>query len=76
MANKNNNKPSMSDMRLFVMAAYPSLSWKDRLAKMYPRQVAAIYRKMKKKEENEKKYHQIDMWEYMAYLSNKKRKEK
>lgn len=69
--------PTISEMQLYLMSRYPySLKWHKKVSEMPPRQVIAIYKKMKKDEElnlvhphNNSSYHQIDMFEYLASLS-------
>ena len=68
--------PTISEMRLYLMSRYPnSLKWHKKVQNMPTRQVVAIYKKMKRDEENnlvhphnDSNYHQIDMFEYMASL--------
>ena len=68
---------TISDMRLYLMSRYPnSLKWHRKVQKMPTRQVIAIYKRMKELEEknlvhpsNDSSYHQIDMFEYMASLT-------
>lgn len=69
--------PTISEMRLYLMSRYPnSLKWHKKVQNMPTRQVVAIYKKMKRDEEknlvhphNNSNYHQIDMFEYLASLS-------
>ena len=65
---------TISEMRLYLMSRYPnSLKWHRKVQNMPTRQVVAIYKKMSADPlENmyvrDPKYHQIDMFEYMASL--------
>lgn len=65
--------PTISDMRLFLMSRYPkSVEWHRKVVDMPTRQVIAIYQRMNQKKDKPKKkegYHQIDMFEYMASLT-------
>lgn len=68
---------TISEMRLYLMSRYPSsFKWHEKVQNMPTRQVIAIYRKMMAREldgmmkvAEESHYHQIDMFEYMASLS-------
>lgn len=74
------SKPTLNDMRLYILDKYSGLKWKERVYKMKPNQVAAIYKNIKKREALEKEnpgaffvaekenYHQIDMFEYLLLL--------
>lgn len=76
------SKPTINDMRLFILEKYPGMRWRERVFKMKPQQVAAVYRNIKNKEALENKvkdsgaifmpqtdeYHQIDMFEYMLTM--------
>ena len=62
----------MSEMRLFVMGLYPDkLWWHEKVQKMPTKQIYAIYEKYKENKRRKKPegYHQIDMFEYMATLT-------
>ena len=65
--------PTISDMRLYLIKQYPdSMFWHQKVQKMPTKQVVAIYKKMttrKDKPKNDDGYHQIDMFEYMATLT-------
>ena len=68
---------TISEMRLYLMSRYPnSLTWHRKVQKMPTKQVVAIYNKFKDDHvpikpivPTEPKYHQIDMFEYMASLT-------
>ncbi len=64
---------TISDMRLYLMRQYPeSMFWHNKVQKMPTRQVVAIYKKMHGKSRQAletSSYHQIDMFEYMATLT-------
>lgn len=66
---------TISEMRLYLMNRYPNrLWWHEKVQKMPTKQVVAIYRKMtnsqpKKIETEDGSYHQINMFEYMASLT-------
>ena len=68
--------PTISKMRKFLCDQYPDrIWWHQKVWKMPTNQVVAIYKKMTTKttKENPKhtdpSYHQIDMFEYMATLT-------
>ena len=69
------NKLTISDMRLYLMSRYPnSLYWHRKVQNMPTKQVVAIYKRMSADPlENmvvrNPNYHQIDMFEYMASLT-------
>lgn len=66
---------TISEMRLYLMSKYPNkMHWHERVQKMPTRQVIAIYnnmtRRSKKADDNTNyHYHQIDMFEYIASLT-------
>ena len=68
---------TFSEMRLYLMSRYPySLKWHKKVLNMSTRQVVAIYKRMKELEEknlvhphNNSSYHQIDMFEYLASIT-------
>ena len=68
---------TISEMRLYLMSRYPnSLKWHKKVQNMPTRQIVAIYKRMKELENknlvhphNDSNYHQIDMFEYLASLS-------
>ena len=68
-------KPTISDMRLYLMSRYPnSLTWHRKVQNMPTRQVVAIYKNMTtvkpaKVYPDPDGYHQIDMFEYLASLT-------
>ena len=66
-------KPTISDMRLYLMSRYPnSLTWHRKVQNMPTRQVVAIYKNMttvKPAIIEPEGYHQIDMFEYLASLT-------
>ena len=47
-------KPTLNDMRLYILDKYSGIKWKERVYKMKPNQVAAIYKNIKKREALEK----------------------
>lgn len=58
-------------MRNWLLQQYPGVRWHERVSRMAPNQVIAIYRSMRnrpKKKEPVKTdgYHQIDMFEWLA----------
>ena len=73
-------KLSIDQKRLYVMNAYPGLSWHRKVSMMPPEQICAIYTSIKNREALNKiertppfktkkesdDYHQIDIWEYMC----------
>lgn len=73
-------KLSIEQKRMYIMNAYPGLSWHRKVSMMPPGQVCAVYVSIKNREalngirerhrsEPKKKsedYHQIDIWEYMC----------
>ena len=67
--------PTISEMKLYLMSRYPnSLKWHKKVQNMPTKQVVAIYRSMHNREILDKPieysdYHQIDMFEYMASLT-------
>ena len=69
--------PTIADMRLYLMSRYPnSLKWHKKVQNMPTRQVVAIYKRMEELENrnlvhphNDSNYHQIDIFEYMASLT-------
>lgn len=68
-------KPTISDMRLYLMSRYPnSLKWHKKVQVMPTRQVVAIYKKFTADRSekimchNPSNYHQIDMFEYLASI--------
>lgn len=69
--------PTISEMRLYLMGMYPNrLKWHQKVQNMPTRQIVAIYKRMKELENknlvhphNNSNYHQIDMFEYLASLS-------
>lgn len=66
--------PTMSEMRLYLMNMYPDrLNWHQKVQKMPTKQVVAIYKKYTKPPKavhmDGSDYHQIDIFEYMATLS-------
>ena len=67
------NKLTISDMRLYLMSRYPnSLTWHRKVQNMPTRQVVAIYKNMttvKPAIIEPEGYHQIDMFEYLASLT-------
>lgn len=71
---------TISEMRLYLMSRYPNaLKWHKKVSEMPTRRVVAIYRRMKEIEEknlvhhnNDSSYHQIDMFEYLASLNQKR----
>lgn len=64
---------TISDMRLYLMNRYPeSMFWHQKVKKMPTKQVVAIYKKMVEKSREALEtsdYHQMDMFEYMAGLT-------
>ena len=65
---------TISEMKLYLMRMYPDrLRWHEKVQKMKPAQVIAIYRKYTREPKAERMdgsdYHQIDMFEYMASLT-------
>lgn len=65
---------TMSEMRLFVMNLYPDkIWWHEKVQRMPTKQIVAIYKKYatpsKTKHKKDPNYHQIDMFEYMATLT-------
>lgn len=65
---------TISEMRLYLMSMYPDrLNWHQKVQNMPIRQVIAIYKKYTRSPKAEcmdgSDYHQIDMFEYMASLS-------
>lgn len=72
---------TVNQMRSYISSCYPSMKWKDKVSKMPTRQVVAIYRSLKRKEEKlnikwfnrePKGYHQIDMFEYLYSINEGK----
>lgn len=70
---------SVDAMREAIMIFYPSVNWQNRVQKMLPNQVIAIYHRMKregwfdgrtkkakemKKEKEQEENHQITLWEW------------
>ena len=67
---------TISEMRLYLMSRYPnSLNWHKKVQNMPTKQIVAIYKRMKELENKNlvhpynPNYHQIDMFEYMATLT-------
>ena len=64
---------TISDMRQYIMSRYPNkMYWHEKVQKMPTRQVIAIYNNMTKRSKKvsyDPNYHQIDMFEYMASLT-------
>lgn len=63
---------TMGDMRLYLMSQYPnSMSWHEKVRNMPTKMVVAIYKRFTEKKEKveDPNYHQINMFEYMASLS-------
>ncbi len=65
---------TISEMRLYLMSRYPnSLRWHEKVKNMPTKRVVAIYKKMSSDKteicHNNSNYHQIDMFEYMASLT-------
>lgn len=66
--------PKMSEMRQYIMDLYPEkIWWHEKVQKMPTKQVVAIYNSYKnkrpRKSSESNSYHQIDMFEYMASLT-------
>lgn len=75
-------KLSIDQKRVYVMNAYPGLSWHRKVSMMPSEQICAIYTSIKNREAIKAKwreqhprlepkkesddYHQIDIWEYMC----------
>lgn len=73
-------KLSIDQKRVYVMNAYPGLSWHRKVSMMPSEQVCAVYTSIKNREKLNKmertppfrakeepdNYHQIDIWEYMC----------
>lgn len=73
-------KLSIDQKRVYVMNAYPGLSWHRKVSMMPPGQICAVYTSIKNREALNKitrtqplrdkkesdNYHQIDIWEYMC----------
>lgn len=63
------NTEDLNEQRKVVMNAYPGQRWHERVLRMRPAQIFAIFQSMRdreKKIENNEEYHQIDMFEYLA----------
>lgn len=64
---------TISDMRQYIMSRYPDkMYWHEKVQKMPTRQVIAIYNSMTRRPKKvvyDPNYHQIDMFEYMASLT-------
>lgn len=77
---------TISDMRSYIMHAYPNnMKWHRKVREMPTNQVIAVYysikdratkkklkaaEKIKVQEKKEQEYHQIDMWEYLSSITN------
>lgn len=73
-------KLSIDQKRVYVMNAYPGLSWHRKVSMMPSEQICAIYTSIKNREalneikerhsseprKKSEEYHQIDIWEYMC----------
>lgn len=73
-------KLSIDQKRVYVMNAYPGLSWHRKVSMMSTEQICAIYKSIKncealnkikrtppfKDKKESDNYHQIDIWEYMC----------
>ncbi len=68
-------KLTIKDMRVAILDAYPkaSMGFRQKVTRMPTRQIVAIYRSIQKRDEkhkqaveNNKLYHQIDIFEYLA----------
>lgn len=65
---------TISEMRLYLMGMYPDrLKWHQKVQNMPTKQVVAIYKKYTRPPKavhmDGSDYHQIDMFEYMATLT-------
>ena len=79
---------TINEMRLYISNRYNSMDWKDKVAHMPTRQVVAVYKNIKRRDEKarleatcpseyiKKKepegYHQIDMFEYLYSINHGK----
>lgn len=72
---------TVEQMRAMISAEYGGWKWKNKVARMRPNQVIAIYKKfesegrfqhlkLKKKEEPEELYYQMTIWDYMKGEQN------
>ena len=69
---------TINQMRSKILEAYPnaSMKWRQKVTNMKTSQVVAIYRsvlareeKLEKQKAQDKKYHQIDIWEWLTAQS-------
>lgn len=79
-------RPTIHEMRLYILNKYSGTKWHERVLKMKPNQIVAIYKNVKKREELEKnqvlpifmskteEYHQIDIFEYMLSKNKEEKK--
>ena len=74
-------KATVNEMRSYISGCYTSMKWKDKVSRMPTRQVVAVYRSLKRREEKlnikwfnrePEGYHQIDMFEYMYSINQGK----
>lgn len=72
---------TINEMRSYISSCYPSMNWKTKVSRMPTRQVYAIYRSLKRREEKlnikwfnrePEGYHQIDMFEYLYSINDGK----
>lgn len=68
---------TINEMRAYISNRYESMKWKDKVSRMPTRQVIAIYRNFKQRDEKAcprepDGYHQIDMFEYLYSINEGK----
>jgi len=71
---------TMNEMRNYISNRYDSMKWKDKVSRMPTRQVVAVYRSIKRRDEEARlnstcpnpEYHQIDMFEYLYSINQGK----
>lgn len=72
--------PTMNQMRSYISNRYDSMKWKDKVSHMPTRQVVAVYRSIKRRDDEARleatcpnpDYHQIDMFEYLYSINEGK----